>query len=209
MKLYHAPLAPNPRRVRMFLAEKGVEVPMVEVDIGAAENLGPEFLAINPRGLLPTLVLDDGTIIDESMAICRYFEELHPEPVLMGGDALERAQTEAWNRRVEFDAGIPIMDGFRNAHPRFAERAVPGRAGYRAIPELAERGRQRLAEFYAFIDARLRDSRWIAGASFSVADITALCLVDFARVVRMPWPDGLEGLERWHAEASARPSARA
>lgn len=209
MKLYHAPLAPNPRRVRMFLAEKGLEVPMVEVDIGAAENLGPEFLAINPRGLLPTLVLDDGTVLDESMAICRYFEELHPEPPLMGGDALERARVEAWNRRVEFDAGIPIMDGFRNAHPRFAERAVPGRAGYKAIPELAERGRQRIAEFYEFIDARLRDSRWIAGERFSVADITALCLVDFAKVVRMPWPEGLEGFERWHAEISSRPSARA
>jgi len=193
----------------MFLAEKGIDVPMVEVDIGAAENLGPEFVAINPRGLLPTLVLDDGTVLDESMAICRYFEELHPEPPLMGGDALERARVEAWNRRVEFDAGIPIMDGFRNAHPRFAERAVPGRAGYKAIPELAERGRRRIAEFYEFIDARLRDSRWIAGERFSVADITALCLLDFAKVVRMPWPEGLEGFERWHAEASARPSARA
>jgi len=209
MKLYHAPLAPNPRRVRMFLAEKGIDVPMVEVDIGAAENLGPEFLAINPRGLLPTLVLDDGSVLDESMAICRYFEELHPEPPLMGGDALERARVEAWNRRVEFDAGIPIMDGFRNAHPRFAERAVPGRAGYKAIPELAERGRRRIAEFYEFIDARLRTSPWVAGERFSVADITTLCLVDFAKVVRMPWPEGLQGFERWHAEASARPSARA
>jgi len=209
MKLYHAPLAPNPRRVRMFLAEKGIDVPMVEVDIGAAENLGPEFLAINPRGLLPTLVLDDGTVIDESMAICRYFEELRPEPPLMGSDPLERALVEAWSRRVEFDAGIPVMDGFRNAHPRFAERAVPGRAGYPAIPELAERGRRRIAEFYAFIDARLKTSPWVAGDRFSVADITTLCLVDFAKVVRMPWPEGLEGFERWHAEISARPSARA
>jgi glutathione S-transferase len=209
MKLYDAPFAPNPRRVRMFLAEKGIDVPRVEIDIGAGENLGEGFRNINPRGLLPTLVLDDGTVIDESMAICRYFEEIDPEPVLLGADPLERALVECWNRRVEFDAGLPVMDGFRNAHPRFAERAVPGRSGHMAIPALAERGRRRLAEFYSAIDARLQASEFVAGPRFSVADITLLCLADFAKVVRMPWPDGLAGFERWHAEVSARPSAQA
>lgn len=209
MKLFDASLAPSPRRVRMFLAEKGLDVPRVEVDIGAAENLGAEYLAMNPRGLVPTLLLDDGTVIDESMAICRYFEELHPEPPLMGRDPLEKATIECWNRRVEFDAGIPLMDGFRNAHPRFAERAVPGRAGFRAIPELAERGRVRMDEFYRALDARLAVSDHVAGPAFSVADITALCLLDFARVVRMPWPEELEAIGRWHARVSARPAAKA
>ncbi len=209
MKLYDSRLAPNPRRVRVFLAEKGVEVPTTEVDIGASENLSPQFLAINPRGLLPTLELDDGTVIDESMAICRYFEELHPNPPLFGSSPLEKATIESWNRRIEFDGGLPVMDGFRNAHPRFAERAVAGRAGHPAIPALAERGRERMAEFYSVLDERLRTSAWVAGERFTVADITALCIVDFARTVRMPWPEGLDGLERWHRDVSARPSASA
>ncbi|MEJ2514259.1 MAG: glutathione S-transferase family protein [Gammaproteobacteria bacterium] len=209
MKLYDSTLAPNPRRVRIFLAEKGIELPRTEVDIGAGENLSPAFLAINPRGLLPTLVLDDGTVIDESMAICRYFEELQPEPPLMGSDPREKAIVESWNRHIEFDGGLPVMDGFRNGHPRFAERAVAGRAGHAAIPALAERGRQRVAEFYAVLDERLRLSPYVAGPAFTVADITALCIVEFARTVRMPWPAGLDGLERWHQEVSARPSAAA
>lgn len=209
MKLYDMRVAPNPRRVRVFLAEKGIEVPRIEINIRAGENLQPEFLAINPRGVLPTLQLEDGTILDESTAICRYFEELRPDPPLMGRNALEKAMIECWTRRVEFDAGQPVIDAFRNSYPPYAERAVPGKSGIRAIPELVERGRQRLTEFYPAIDRRLAESEFVAGATFSIADITLMCIADFARAVKLPWPDGLEHFSRWHAQVAARPSAGA
>jgi glutathione S-transferase len=209
MKLYDMRVAPNPRRVRVFLAEKGIEVPRVEINIRAGENLKPEFLAINPRGVLPTLQLEDGTVIDESTAICRYFEELRPDPPLMGRTALEKAMIESWTRRIEFDAGQPVMDAFRNSYPPYAERAVPGREGMKAIPELVERGRARLADFYPAIDRRLAESEYVAGPAFSIADITLMCIADFARAVKLPTPDGLENFARWHAQVSARPSAGA
>jgi glutathione S-transferase len=209
MKLYDMRVAPNPRRVRIFLAEKGIEVPKVEINIRAGENLQPEFLAINPRGVLPTLQLEDGTIIDESTAICRYFEELRPDPALMGRTALEKAMIECWTRRIEFDAGQPVVDAFRNSYPPYAERAVPGKAGTKAIPELVERGKARLAEFYPAIDARLAESEYVAGPSFSIADITLLCIADFARAIKLPSPEGLEHFSRWHAQVAARPSANA
>ena len=209
MKLYDMRVAPNPRRVRIFLAEKGIEVPRVEINIRAGENLQPEFLAVNPRGVLPTLQLEDGTIIDESTAICRYFEELRPDPPLLGRGALEKALVECWNRRIEFDAGQPVVDAFRNSFPPYAERAVPGRAGNKAIPELVERGKARLADFFPAIDRRLGESEYVAGPAFSLADITLLCIVDFARGIKLPVPDDLEHLNRWHAAVSARPSAGA
>lgn len=209
MKLYDMHVAPSPRRVRIFLAEKGIEVPRVEIDINAGENLKAEFLAVNPRGVLPTLQLEDGTVIDESVAICRYFEELRPDPPLMGRSALEKAMTECWTRRIEFDAGQPVIDAFRNRYPPFAERAVPGRTGIKAIPELVERGKARLAEFYPAIDRRLAASEYVAGAGFSIADITLLCILEFARAVKLPSPDGLEHLARWHGQVSARPSSTA
>lgn len=209
MKLYDMRVAPNPRRVRVFLAEKGIEVPRVEINIRAGENLQPEFLAINPRGVIPTLQLEDGTIIDESTAICRYFEELHPDPSLLGRTALEKAMIECWTRRVEFDAGQPVVDAFRNSFPPYAERAIPGREGTRAIPELVERGKKRLVDFYPAIDRRLAESEFVAGARFSLADITLLCIADFARAVKLPGPEGLENFARWHAQVSARPSAAA
>jgi glutathione S-transferase len=209
VKLYDMRVAPNPRRVRIFLAEKGIEVPRVEIDIRAGENLGPEFLAINPRGVLPTLQLEDGTVIDESVAICRYFEALHPDPPLLGRTALEKAMIECWTRRVEFDAGQPVTDAFRNSYPPYAERAVPGRAGMKAIPELVERGKARLAEFYPVIDRRLAESEYVAGPAYSIADITLLCIMDFARAIKLPSVEGLEHFERWHAQVSARPATKA
>jgi glutathione S-transferase len=209
MKLYDMRVAPNPRRVRVFLAEKGIEVPTVEINIRAGENLTPEFLAINPRGVLPTLQLEDGTVIDESTAICRYFEELRPDPPLMGRTPLEKAMIECWARRVEFDAGQPVMDAFRNSFPPYAERAVSGKSGNKAIPELVERGKARLVDFYATIDRRLAESEYVAGPAFSIADITLLCIADFARAVKLPTPEGCEHFARWHAQVSARPSAKA
>jgi glutathione S-transferase len=209
VKLYDMRVAPSPRRVRIFLAEKGLSIPRVEINIRAGQNLAPEFLAINPRGVLPTLQLEDGTVIDESMAICRYFEELHPDPVLMGRTALEKAMIECWTRRIEFDAGQPIVEAFRNSYAPYAERAVPGRTGMKAIPELAERGKARLAAFYPVIDRRLAESEYVAGSAFSVADIALLCLVDFALGLKLPAPDGCDDFSRWHAQVSARPSAQA
>ncbi|MFU8896436.1 MAG: glutathione S-transferase family protein [Gammaproteobacteria bacterium] len=209
MKLYDMRVAPNPRRVRIFLAEKGIDVPRVEINIRAGENLQPEFLAINPRGVVPTLQLDDGTVIDESTAICKYFDELQPEPPLLGRTALEKALVECWTRRIEFDAGQAVVEAFRNSYPPYAERAVPGRAGTRAIPELVERGKARLAEFFPAIEHRLGASEYVAGPDFSNADITLLCIVDFARAIKLPVPEGLEHFSRWHAQVSARPSSTA
>lgn len=209
MKLYDMRVAPNPRRVRIFLAEKGIEVPRVEINIRAGENLEPGFLAVNPRGVLPTLQLEDGTVIDESSAICRYFEELRPDPPLLGRSALEKAMVESWTRRIEFDAGQPVVDAFRNSYPPYADRAVPGRQGIRAIPELVERGKMRLAQFFPAIDQRFGETEFVAGTSFSFADITLLCIVDFASAIKLPMPAGLVHFERWHAAVSARPSAAA
>jgi len=209
VKLYDMRVAPNPRRVRVFLAEKGIEIPRVEINIRSGENLQPEFLAINPRGVLPTLQLDDGTIIDESTAICRYFEALHPAPPLMGETPLEKALIECWTRRIEFDAGQPVVDAFRNSYPPYAERAVPGKAGTKAIPDLVERGKARLADFYPAIERRLAESEYVAGPGFSIADITLLCIVDFARAIKLPPPEGLPHFDRWHAQVAARPSAQA
>ena len=213
MKLYDAPRAPNPRRVRIFLAEKGIDLPREEIDILAGENLDPDFLAISPRGLLPVLVLDDGTVIDETIAICRYFEESCPNPPLMGTDPLSRAQVERWQRIVEFDAGTAVADAFRNTYPAYSNRAVAGRSGDAAIPELAARGRSRLGAFYDLLERHLADSDdaapMIAGPAYTVADITALCILDFARALKLGYGDDRPHLARWHANVRARPSSRA
>src|SRR6478736_6340323 len=156
MKLYDSQTAPNPRRVRVFLAEKGVQVPIEQVDITTAANRAPEFRAKNPLGTLPVLELDDGTCIAESVAICRYFEELHPDPPLMGTSARDRALVEMWQRRMEFELFIPIIQVFRNTHPFFAGR----------IPQVAEYGdvsRKTAEARMAWLDGVLADRAFIAG----------------------------------------------
>ena len=147
MKLYDCQMAPNPRRVRVFLAEKGVDIPKTEVSIIKGENLKPEYLAVNPRGLLPTLELDDGNRIDETIAICRYIEETQPEPNLMGRDALEKAQIESWQRHMEFDGLNPTGEMFRNSFEGFKNRGLPGLENVQAIPELAARGKAGVERF--------------------------------------------------------------
>ncbi len=209
MRLYDCKMAPNPRRVRIFLAEKGIAVSTVEVDIVAGQNLQPEYLAVNPRGLLPTLELDDGRRIDETVAICRYLEETVPQPPLLGGTPLEKAEIESWQRHIEFDGFLAIGEVFRNTAPQFATRRVPGRSGDVAIPEIAERARERVAAFYDMLDARLKVSEYIAGPRFSIADITALCAVDFGAWVGLGVPEGCPNVRRWHSAVSARPSAKA
>lgn len=211
MKLYDNQYAPNPRRVRMFMAEKGIACDREQVDIVKGENLGEAYLAINPRGLVPALALDDGTLLDETVAICRYLEETHPEPPLMGLGALGKAQVEARQRHMEFDGLLGAAEAFRNAYPRFAERGLGGVVEtVPAIPALVERGKGMVLRFYRRLNEYLGKSRFVAGDSFSIADITALCTVDFAAGnARVPMPDGCEHLRRWHAEVSARPSAQA
>lgn len=211
MKLYDSQLAPNPRRVRIFMAEKGVSCETVPIDIIKGENLEAAFLAVNPRGLVPTLVLDDGTVLDESVAICRYLEEMHPAPALLGTDAVSKAQIEARQRHMEFDGLFAAAETFRNAFPGFKSRGIGGNVGtVEAIPALAERGKASVARFYKRLDEDLGRSEYIAGDAFSIADITALCVVDFASAAaRSPVPEECANVKRWHAQVSARPSAGA
>jgi len=202
MKIYDSQTAPNPRRVRIFLAEKGIKVAYEQVDIVAAANRAPEFRAKNPLGTLPVLELDDGTCIAESVAICRYFEELHPDPPLMGTSARDRALVEMWQRRMELELFIPITQVFRNTHPFFAGR----------IPQVAEYGdvsRKTAEARMAWLDGVLADCAFIAGDRYTIADITVLCAVDFGRVSKIRIQPEQPHLARWHAAVSARPSAQA
>ena len=202
MKIYDSNTAPNPRRVRIFLAEKGVAVPYEQVDITKADNRSPAFRAKNPLGTLPVLELDDGTHIAESVAICRYFEELHPDPPLMGTDARDRAIVEMWQRRMELEIFGPITQVFRNTHPFFAGR-IP------QVPEWGEVCRKAAEARLTWLDSVLAEREFIAGARYTIADITALCGIDFGRVSKIRIQPEQTHLARWHAAVSARPSAKA
>lgn len=202
MKIYESHNAPNPRRVRMFLAEKGIQVPYEEVDIGKAVNRGEEFRKKNPLSTVPVLELDDGTFISESVAICRYFEELQPQPPLFGADAKQRALIEMWNRRMEFNILQPIADAFRQRHDFFKGRI-------RQLAEYAEVQRLNAEDGLDWLDRELGSRRFIAGDQFSIADITAVVAIDFGRVSKIAIKPDQLNLARWHAEVSARTSAKA
>jgi glutathione S-transferase len=203
MKIYNSSTAPNPRRVRIFLAEKGIQVPYEEVDIVAAVNRQPEFKQrVNPLGEVPVLELDDGTHICESVAICRYFEELHPDPPLMGTGPLDKAMVEMWNRRMEFHIFRPVTDTFRN-QAQFFKGRIP------QVPEYVEVARRAAERGYAWLDEVLANSRFIAGERFTIADITALCAIDFGRVSKIRIQPEQKNLTRWREEVGARPSAKA
>ena len=203
MKLYDAGRAPNPRRTRVFLAEKGINVPSEQVDMMAMQHKTPEYTAINPLQRMPALELDDGTVISESIAISRYFEALQPEPPLFGVGAKEIAEVEMWNRRCELNLMFPVAQVFRHTHPAMKELEVP------QVAEWGEANRPRVAEFLKILDTQLKTHRFVAGNRFSVADITALVAIDFMKPSKIPLPEGLDNLQRWHAEVSARPSAKA
>ena len=203
MKLYDGGRAPNPRRVRIYLAEKGLSVPLEQVDLGALAQKSPAFTAINPVQRVPALQLDDGTIIAESIAICRYFEALHPEPPLFGKGAKDEAIVEMWQRRVEFHLLVPISQVFRHSHPAMKEMEVP------QIPAWAEANKPRVTDFLALLDRELKGRPFVAGDRYTVADITALVSVDFMKPAKLAVPDLLVILKRWHNEVSARPSAKA
>jgi glutathione S-transferase len=208
MKLYDMVKAPNPRRVRMFLAEKGIAVDRIEIDIPSGANLHPDYMAINPRGTVPTLVLDDGTVLDESIAICRYFEELHPEPNLMGRTPIEKAQIESWQRHMELDGMFAVAAVFRNVSAPFANRGMPGNAPpVPQIPAMAERGVALTTHFFEQLNMRLSTSPYIAGDRFTVADITAFITVEFARWVKMAPAEAHTYTKQWYAGIRARPSA--
>jgi glutathione S-transferase len=210
IKLYQSAGSPNSRRVRIFLAEKELSIPLVPVDQGKGEQHSEAYRAINPRRLVPTLVLEDGTAIGEVPAICRYIEETYPQIPLLGETAKEKASVTMWERRAELDGFAAVMEAVRNAAPSLKGRAIAGPHDYEQIPELAERSKLRVKNFLADLDARLSDVRFVAGDRYSVADITALATIDFAAgALKLPIPDEQAALRRWHEKVSARPSAKA
>ncbi|MDP6951817.1 MAG: glutathione S-transferase family protein, partial [Alphaproteobacteria bacterium] len=189
MKLYDFSLAPNPRRVRIFLAEKGIEVPLVSVNTREMEHFSDWFGEKNPGRTIPLLELDDGTCISESVAICRYFEEIQPDPPLFGSGAVERAMVEMWNRRAELEGVQAVAEIVRNAAPMFEDRGIAGVRGVPQIPALIDRGKASLARFFETIDARLGEARYLAGETFSIADITAFVAIGFAGRVEIGVPE--------------------
>jgi glutathione S-transferase len=210
MKLYQSNTSPNSRRVRIYLAEKGISMPLVPVDLGAREQFSEAYAAINPRRVVPTLVLDDGTAIGEVPAIIRYLEDIHPTPPLLGSTAKGRALVAMWDRRVEQEGFASVMEAVRNAAPRLKGRAIAGPHDYEQIELLVERSRKRVANFYADFDARLADVPFVAGEEFSVADITALVTVDFAtKAAALPVPEHHSALKRWYDTIAARASMAA
>jgi glutathione S-transferase len=210
MKLYQSNASPNSRRVRIFLAEKAISMPIVPVDLAAKEQLSDAYAAINPRRVVPTLVLDDGTAIGEVPAIMRYLEEVQPEPPLLGATPKAKALVTMWERRVEQEGFASVMEALRNAVPGLKSRAIAGPHDYEQIPALVERSRQRVRNFYADFNVRLCDVAFVAGDEFSVADITAVVTVDFAtKAAGLPIADEHAALKRWYDSVSARASMAA
>lgn len=203
MKILQTRGAPNPRRVRIFLAEKGIDMLFEEHDLMKGELKTPEFTQINRFQRVPVLLLDDGTVISETMAICRYFDETKPEPVLFGSGALQRAMVEMWNRRMELGLLFCVAQVFRHLHPAMAHLEVP------QVSAWGEANKPRALDILGFMDRELAGRRHIAGDAFSIADITALVAVDFMKPARIQRPAELKNLERWYAEVSSRPSVKA
>lgn len=203
MKLYDGGRAPNPRRVRIFLAEKGISVPTVQVDLGNLQQRTEAYAAINPLQRVPALVLDDGTVITESLAICRYFEALQPDPPLFGKGALQSALIEMWNRRIEFHLYMPVSTVFQHLHPAMKAMVDP------QVSAWGEANKPRIFDFLRFLDGELKSRPYVAGENFTVSDILAMVAVDFMKVSKLTVPEELADLRRWYALVSARPSASA
>ncbi|MEJ0076061.1 MAG: glutathione S-transferase [Alphaproteobacteria bacterium] len=202
MKLYDGGRAPNPRRVRIFLAEKGMSIPVEKIDLANLEHKTAEFTALNPLQRVPVLVLDDGTVITESIAICRYIEGLRPQPPLFGRGALEESLVEMWNRRVELNLYQAVAAVFRHTNPAMKDYESQ-------IPEWGEANRPRVFDFLGLLDRELKDRLFVAGDHYTVADITTLVAVDFMRPAKLMMPEDFANLRRWHTQASERPSATA
>jgi len=202
MKIYETKTAPNPRRVRMFLAEKGIDMDYVQVDIQKGENLSAEMRAKNPLGKIPILELDDGTCIAETDAICTYFEALHPEPPLMGSSALEKGTISMWQRQVELALMLQVGMCFQHTTGYFKDRMVP-------VPEYGKEAGINASKYLNILERRLELNTFIAGDTFSIADITALCAIDFARVVNIRIKNEQTNLLRWYDSVNSRASAKA
>ena len=209
MKFYDCKTAPSPRRVRIFLAEKGLELDTVEIDLAAGEQFSDAYRKVNPDCVVPALELDDGSSLSEVVAICQYLEELHPEPALLGKTAEERARVSMWNAKIEHQGLVAVMEALRNYARGFKGRAVSGPVEYEQIPELAERGRRRTLDFFARLDEHLASSEYLAGDDFSLADISALAFVDFARWIKVDIPAECNNVRRWYDRVSKRPSMTA
>ena len=203
MNLFDGGRAPNPRRVRVFLAEKGIVVPLVSVDMGALEHKQQAVSSRNPLQRLPVLELDDGSVLTESVAICRYFEELHPEPALFGRGALGKARVEMWQRRMEFNLLSCVAQAFRHIHPAMKDWEIP------QIPEWGEANKPKAVAFLRLLDDELGSREFIAGDGYSIADITGLIAVDFMKPARIKVPEECANVLRWHQAVSSRPSAAA
>jgi glutathione S-transferase len=209
MLFYDCTTAPSPRRVRIFVAEKGISVPTVQVDLRSGEHLGPAFRAVNADATVPVLELDDGQRLFDIVGICRWFEETVPLPRLFGTSPLEKASVESWLRWCDREGFYAVMDAFRNSTPGLKDRALSGSRNYPQIPELAERSRLRIADFFRRLDDRLGGNEFLAGLSFSIADITAMVSIDFAAWMKIVPPAERAHLHRWLAAVRSRPSSKA
>ena len=207
MRLYDFPLAANSQRVQIFLTEKGLTVPTVELNLREGAQFKEPFASLNPFHCVPVLELDDGTVIAESVSVCRYLEELHPEPSLFGRNAVERATIDMWNRRVEIDGFMPILHAVRNHLPNFKGRVIPGyRSELPQLPAMVERGKDMLNVLLARIDPQLAKSEFIAGPAFSIADITGFFMMKMAKNLEMDIEGQYPNAYRWHQTLAKRPS---
>jgi glutathione S-transferase len=210
LKLYQSAGSPNSRRVRIFLAEKGLKLTLVPVDLGKGEQRSDKYRLINPREMVPTLVLDDGTAIGEVLAIWRYLEETYPTKPLLGATPTEKALVTMWERRAELEGFAAVMEGVRNAAAGLKGRAIAGPHDYEQIPALVDRSKLLVANFLSDLDARLTDSPFVAGEQYSVADITALVTIDFAaKALGISPLENHRGLRHWYSAVSSRPSVSA
>ena len=204
--LYDCASAPSPRRARIFLAEKGVRHETVQVDLRNSEQLSSAYRTINPQCTVPALRTEDGTVLADNAAITAYLEARYPEPPLLGITPIDKAEIASWNWRAEFEGLLAVAEALRNSAPAMANRALPGQVDYPQIPELAQRGLTRLQQFFVMLDERLADRDFIAADIFSVADITAVVAVDFARIVKVKPGEQHPHLQRWRAAMALRPS---
>jgi glutathione S-transferase len=208
LTLYDFEMAPSPRRARILLAEKGVPFTAIQVDLRQQEQLGDAFRAINPRCTVPALQLESGSILTDNAGIAAYLEATYPEPPVMGRTALERAEVASWNARIEMEGFMAIAEALRNSAPAMKDRALTGAVNYAQIPELAQRGLARAQQFFVELDAHLAGRQFIATEGFSLADITAVVALDFARVVRIKPGDDHPNLMRWRTAMGERPSMK-
>jgi len=209
MKFYDCKTAPSPRRVRIFAAEKGMQLDTVQVDLANGEQFGAEFRQINPDCVVPVLELDDGTRLTEVVAICQYLEGLQAKPALFGMSLAERALVTMWNVKIDQQGFIAAQEAFRNRAKGLRQHAITGPKEFAQIPELAERGRERMNLFFERLDGQLADNAFVAGENYSIADISAMVVIDFVAWIKISIPEDATNLARWYASVSNRPSAAA